>query len=70
MLLREELVLRPGESKKLVWTLPGDLKFVGVMAAFRDLERAQWRDVHTLSPAPGLRVLLDGRRASIQAVNA
>lgn len=69
LLLREEMVLRPGESRRFVWTLPADFRFVGVVAAFRELERSQWRDVHTLTEAPGLRVLLSGRRAFIQAVS-
>ena len=33
LLLREEMVLRPGESRRFVWTLPGDFRFVGVVAA-------------------------------------
>lgn len=68
VVLREEMVLRPGESRNLTWTVSPDFKFVGVLAAFRDLERAQWRDVQPLTAAPGLRVLLSGRRAFLQAV--
>lgn len=40
---REELVLRPGESKLISRTLAPETRFVGVVAAFRDLERARWR---------------------------
>jgi len=68
VVLREEMVLRPGESRQLVWTVSPDFRFVGVFAAFRDLERAQWRDVQPLTAAPGLRVQLSGRRAVLQAV--
>jgi type VI secretion system protein VasD len=42
---REEVLLRPGESRKLDFTLPADAKAIGVMAAFRDLDRARWREV-------------------------
>lgn len=42
---REEFVLRPGESKPITKPLSPDTKFVGVMAAFRELERARWRAV-------------------------
>jgi type VI secretion system protein VasD len=45
---REEMLLRPGESKKLELTLPPDAKAIGVMAAFRDLDRARWREVRAL----------------------
>ncbi len=42
---REEMVLRPGESKPLNKTLSADTKFIGVVGAFRELERAGWRAV-------------------------
>lgn len=42
---REEFVLRPGETKPLTKPLAPETKFVGVMAAFRELERARWRAV-------------------------
>jgi type VI secretion system protein VasD len=41
--VREEFVLSPGESKSVKRDIGGDSKFVAVMAAFRDLERAKWR---------------------------
>jgi type VI secretion system protein VasD len=43
MLSREEFVLRPNDVKAVNKTLSGDAKFIGVVAAFRDLERARWR---------------------------
>lgn len=42
---REEFVLRPGESKPINKPLSPDTRFIGVMAAFRELERARWRAV-------------------------
>jgi type VI secretion system protein VasD len=42
---REEMVLRPGENKTLTKTLSPDTKFIGVMAGFREIERARWRAV-------------------------
>ncbi|MBC7994377.1 MAG: type VI secretion system lipoprotein TssJ [Rhizobacter sp.] len=45
MISREEFVLRPGETKPLVKPLSPDTKFIGVMVAFRELERARWRAV-------------------------
>ncbi|KIQ31222.1 type VI secretion protein [Variovorax paradoxus] len=47
---REEMLLRPGESKKLDLTLPADAKAIAVMAAFRDLDRARWREVRPVTP--------------------
>jgi type VI secretion system protein VasD len=42
---REEFVLRPGDSKPITKPLAPETKFIGVMAAFRELERARWRAV-------------------------
>lgn len=48
MVKREELLLKPGESKKLEFTLEPDAKNIAVLAAYRDLERARWRDLKPL----------------------
>lgn len=45
---REELLLKPGESRKLEFTLEPDAKNIAVLAAYRDLERARWRDLKPL----------------------
>ncbi|MDM0044978.1 type VI secretion system lipoprotein TssJ [Variovorax dokdonensis] len=45
---REEFQLAPGQKKSLQFTLPPEAKSVAVMAAYRDLERARWRDLKPL----------------------
>ena len=48
-LLRREIVhLRPGESREMVLTLSDEARFVAVVAAYRELERSQWRTVLAL----------------------
>jgi type VI secretion system protein VasD len=47
IVVRDEFVLSPGESKTLKREA-GESKFLAVMAAFRDLERARWRAVSPL----------------------
>lgn len=42
LVAREEFVLRPGEKRAITKTLSPDTKFVGVLAAFRELERTRW----------------------------
>ncbi|KWT70208.1 Type VI secretion lipoprotein/VasD [Variovorax sp. WDL1] len=54
MAQREELLLRPGESRKLEMTLAADVKAIGVMAAYRDLDRARWREVRVVEPGKPL----------------
>jgi type VI secretion system protein VasD len=48
MVKREELLLKPGESRKLDFTLEPDAKNIAVLAAYRDIERARWRDLKPL----------------------
>ncbi|PIF76418.1 type VI secretion system protein VasD [Variovorax sp. 54] len=66
---REEMLLRPGESKKLDLTLPADAKAIGVMAAFRDLDRARWREVRAVTPgqAQVLNVTFGARQIRVDA---
>ncbi|HXJ84303.1 MAG TPA: type VI secretion system lipoprotein TssJ [Candidatus Methylomirabilis sp.] len=40
---REEFDLRPGEVRSYKRQLQPDTKFIGVVAAFRDLENSRWR---------------------------
>ena len=48
---RDEITLQPGEARQLpAKTLSPDVKFIAVMGAFRDLERAQWRSVAPVLP--------------------
>ncbi|AMM25121.1 type VI secretion system lipoprotein TssJ [Variovorax sp. PAMC 28711] len=69
MVQREELLLRPGDSKKLALTLPAEVKAIGVLAAYRDLERARWREVRAVEPGKplGLMVTFGARQIRIDA---
>lgn len=40
---REEYQLRPGENRPYQRQLQPDTKFIGVVAAFRDLENSRWK---------------------------
>ena len=52
MIGRDEFQLRPGEQKKFERTLQPDTRYVGVIAAFRDLERANWRGTASIVRQP------------------
>lgn len=63
MLGREEIVVRPAETRAIATRpLSPDAKFIGVMAAFRELELARWRAVVPVVPARTnvLLIQLDG----------
>jgi type VI secretion system protein VasD len=49
---REEYGLRPAETRPYRRQLQPDTKFIGVVAAFRDLEHSRWRQV---APVPAER---------------
>ena len=67
MIGRDEFQLRPGEQKSFERTLQPDTRYVGVIAAFRDLERSSWRSTvaivaHQTQPVA---VKLDARSVTI-----
>jgi len=48
LVAKEEVTLAPGQAKRLEKAVPADSAFLGVVAAFRDIDRAQWRDFAAL----------------------
>jgi len=42
---REEYVLNPGETRSLELAVNPDARFIGALAAYRDIRSAQWRAV-------------------------
>ena len=64
---RDEFQLHPGEQKKLERTLQPDTRYVGVIAAFRDLERSNWRGTASIVPQQKqpIAIKLDARSISI-----
>ena len=51
---REEFQLDPGETRPYQRQLQPDTRFIGVAAAFRDLEHARWRQA---APVPAKRTI-------------
>jgi type VI secretion system protein VasD len=48
LLHREELVVTPGEIKQLKRKISADARALGVVVAYRDLERSVWRATQSL----------------------
>jgi len=48
MVVLEELELRPGEQRKLKLSVQPGSRYVGVLAAYRDLPESNWRTVIVL----------------------
>jgi type VI secretion system VasD/TssJ family lipoprotein len=52
LLAREEVQLRPGATVSIARKFPDDARFLGVLVAFRDIERTRWRALSSLPIAP------------------
>ncbi len=68
LLRRETLHLRPGETRELALALGSDARFVAVFAAYRELERSQWRSVLPLPPdevVPPARLAAQARQVQL-----
>jgi type VI secretion system protein VasD len=61
LISRDEFVLAPAEQRTMDVTVSGETRFVGAIAAFRDIRNAQWR---VLVPASrkGLTVAVERAR--------
>jgi len=69
LVFKEEFQLLPNESKTLDKQLPPEVVYLGMFAAFRDLERSAWRRVATFVPhqANNLQVVIE--RSSVTVLN-
>ena len=52
LLAREELQLRPGRVVSINREFPPEARFLGVVVAFRNVERSTWRALSNLPSAP------------------
>ncbi len=76
LVAREQIILKPGETRDLPVKVDPASAYIGVAAAFRDIERAGWR-AHAPLPRPPpkakgpqdvrMTVRLDGLTVSIEA---
>lgn len=67
MLGKEEFVLAPGESKTFAKTLAADTRFLGVVAAYRDVEHARWRSVVPVQPGQMHTLVIRANELSVEA---
>ncbi|HQU97579.1 MAG TPA: type VI secretion system lipoprotein TssJ [Nitrosomonas sp.] len=68
LITSEEFRLIPGQKQKFNRTLNIDTRFVGVVAAYKNLEQSQWRDSAIISPkesAPEIYIFLEGNKIQI-----
>lgn len=70
MVASEELELRPGETVELKLSVEEGSRYVGVLAAYRDLSETQWRYVVQLTPVELTEADLTLDQAGIRTSNA
>jgi type VI secretion system protein VasD len=66
---REEYNLRPGETRQLELKLAPEARFVGAVAAFRDIRHAKWK-VITPAPEKGLTDLLRKNKVTLNVARS
>ena len=64
---RTEIVIEPGQTIPYDRSVSGETAWVGVVAAFRDVETAQWRQTLAVTPEkkPRFSLSLDARSVRI-----
>jgi type VI secretion system protein VasD len=62
---REEIILNPGDSRPLSKMTSPETRFVGVLAAYRDIEHARWRSVVAIQPGQKQRVTISAEELSV-----
>lgn len=67
LLGKEEYVLAPGESKTFAKTLAVETRFLGVLAAYRDVEHAKWRSIVAVQPGQMHTVTIRADALSVEA---
>src|SRR5439155_16059355 len=69
LVVLEEFQLMPGTKRQFERKPQTDTRYIGVVAAFRDLERAQWRASMTVVPqqTTPVAIRVDGIKVSLQS---
>jgi type VI secretion system protein VasD len=63
----EEVVVRPGESRKVTLMPKPGVRFIGVAVLFRDIDRSQWRAVAPIAESglTRLSLTISGNKAAL-----
>jgi len=71
LLVRDEFILRPGESRDIERKLNADTQALGFLVGYRELGKATWRSAYPLPPAPQAawyRAVIPARKVKLQVV--
>jgi type VI secretion system protein VasD len=68
LISRDEFVLAPSERRTIDVAVSQDTRFVGAVAAFRDIRNAAWRGLVPAAPRSGLSVTVERARVVLAIV--
>jgi type VI secretion system VasD/TssJ family lipoprotein len=68
LIAADELVLTPGEVRKVTYQPGTSTRFVGLVAGFRHMERAQWRAIQRINPEEQNLVAIELRDATLMLI--
>jgi type VI secretion system protein VasD len=68
LISRDEYVLAPSDRKTIDVAVSRDTRFVGALAAFRDIRNAEWRGLVVAAPRMGLNVKIERARIVLSVV--
>jgi type VI secretion system protein VasD len=69
LVVKDEFILRPGDTQRIFRKTMPDTKVLGLIAEFRDLPRSVWRVTYKLPPAPEVawyRSVLPSKKAKLR----
>ncbi len=64
---REEMLIKPGESRNVEFSLAEETRHIGLLAAFRNLDRAVWRALLAVPPHETTPITVDLGSEAISA---
>jgi len=67
LLAKEQYILRPGDTQGYTRKAQGEARFLGVVAAYRDLEHAKWRTVVPVQPNVPQKVTVKAGDLAVEA---
>ncbi len=68
LVAREEIMLTPGENRPYKKSLAPETRFIGIVAAYRNLERATWRTVIPVQAGKAMKLSIRADSLAVSAV--
>ena len=67
MLFRSQAVLTPGDAKSMKFEVKPGTRFIGVIAAYRDIDHAVWRVDVPVPPNATTNIAINADKAKLSA---